>query len=234
MQRFFIEQHLAVDSELDLSEGISRQLSQVLRARVGEHIVLLDDSGSEYESELLQLSGRHARVRVLSANAVERRAPVRLTLCQALVRPSKLEWVLQKGTELGVDGFIPLVTERSLRKNEKQKRWRTIIREAAEQSGRTRLPQLHAPVALKDLLFPETALVLIADPESPLTLKQSLPEVRPSEVYLLIGPEGGFTSAEVFAAEQRSARRVSLGPLTLRTETAGLAAASALFFHYGS
>ncbi|MCA9920216.1 MAG: 16S rRNA (uracil(1498)-N(3))-methyltransferase, partial [Anaerolineales bacterium] len=157
MHRFFVDpQHFSGD-RIVLPADIAHQIRNVLRLRPGTAVLILDNSGFEYEVLLRQVD----RQQVVGEAVAKRPSPnepaVHLTLYQALMKRDKFEWVLQKGTEIGVSQFVPLVTQRSLVqdvdiKANKQARWHKIITEAAEQSRRGRIPELHPPQTLAQAL----------------------------------------------------------------------------------
>ena len=235
MQRFFIDPVLLQNAVVELPDNIVYQLIHVLRARQGDHMILLDDTGWEYQAELLKVS-QHQVTAGITGKAIPKREPsVRISLYQALVRETKMDWVLQKGTELGVAAFIPLFCERSLispPSPSKYERWRRIITEAAEQSGRTRMPRLELAQPFEHACARSAGLSLIAVPQQALSLKQALPTAAPQELNLYIGPEGGFSADEESYARGQDVLPVRLGARILRTETAGLAAVAAILFSY--
>jgi len=187
------------------------------------------------------------RGQVVARRPAGAEARVRITLYQALLKLDKFEWVLQKGTEVGVAAFQPIVSKRVVREAvsaKQMERWQRIMREAAEQSGRGLTPPLREPAAFEQAVqnVGRDALGIIPYEEE---RAQSLREVlRPTDltgfqnpsglqVHLFIGPEGGFTPEEVEMARQRAVVPVTLGPRILRAETAGLVAASVILYECG-
>ncbi len=221
-----------------LPAQIAHQIRNVLRLRPGAAILVLDNSGNEFEVLLRQVD----RQQVVGEAVAKRPSPnepsVQLTLYQALMKRDKFECVLQKGTEIGVSRFVPIVTQRSLVqgidiKASKQARWHKIITEAAEQSRRGRIPELHPPQTLAQALAnqPNQPGLIAWEEEKQLGLREGLVSVkRPSHISLFIGPEGGFASEEVEAAQSVGIRAITLGRRILRAETAALVAA-ALILH---
>ncbi len=166
--RFFIPSGLFASDEITLPEDIARQAHTVLRLRPGEHIIVLDGLGAEAEVELTAVSRMRVTGRVLERRPglAEPRTPV--TLCQGLLKADIFEWVLQKGTELGIAAFVPIQSRRSLPGLEtisaaKMTRWQAILREAAEQCGRSRIPTLSQPQPFERVLktLPAEALTLV-------------------------------------------------------------------------
>ena len=167
---------------------------------------------------------------------------LRLTLFQCTLKADKFEWILQKGTELGVARFVPVVSARSVVRPAaallpKYERWRAIVREAAEQSGRTRLPELATPVEFSEALRSSAQLRLLPWEEAEVDraegLGQAVSAASPSDAALLVGPEGGLTAEEVMAAQAAGWRTVTLGARTLRAETAALAAIAVIMDRQG-
>jgi len=247
MHRFFVPPECLRDGSVSLTGSLGRQLSRVLRLRPSDHIVLLDDSGWAYEVELDRVTRGLATGHIVGAWEPRTEPSARLVLYQALPKRRKLDWILQKGTELGVSTFVPLVTERCVRargkrdEGHKLARWRRIVAEAAEQSGRAHLPRVLqvTPFAEACQAPPSDALALMAsvgDEAVPLSkalrsLEDAAQHLR--EVRLYVGPEGGFAPREVALAREAGIVPVSLGPRILRTETAGLVALSAVLYALG-
>lgn len=254
MHRFFVSPECLRDGRVSLTGSLGRQLSRVLRLRPSDHIVLLDDSGWAYEVELDRVTRGLATGHIVGAWEPRTEPSARLVLYQALPKGRKFDWILQKGTELGVSTFVPLVTERCVRargkrdEGHKLARWRRIVAEAAEQSGRAHLPRVLqvTPFAEACEAPPSDALALMAsvgDEAVPLSkalrsLEDAAPHLRVAaphlrEVRLYVGPEGGFAPREVALAREAGIVLVSLGPRILRTETAGLVALSAVLYALG-
>ena len=226
---------LAEGAEIALPEDVAHQARDVLRLAPGATLALLDGRGGEWNATLVAMSraGVHVRLGARLEAAGEPRA--RVVLYQGLLKAAKFEWVLQKGTELGVAAFVPLRTERAVTSAEdvgasKRARWRRILTEATEQCGRARVPALAEPLALAEAaraLSPDLLALIPWERERSTSLRAALASVAGDpapEVHLFIGPEGGFAEAEVALARQHGARPVSLGPRILRAETAAMVA----------
>lgn len=234
MHRFFLPQTpIQVGTTVDL-EAIAHQLQVVLRLQAGAQITLLDDQGHAYAVEITTLQRRLA-LGFVQQQLPDPPEPARqLTLYQCSLKADKFEWILQKGTELGVAAFVPVISERSVVRPaaallKKYERWHAIIQEAAEQCGRGRLPTLAEPRAWPDAVEHAAGLRLLPwevtaqqAPRLASFLLGSVP--RPTTVSLLIGPEGGVSAGEALAAQQAGWQAVSLGDQILRAETAALAA----------
>lgn len=244
MHRFFIPPEWIEDDRVQLVGEFVHQIRNVLRMVPGDRIVVLDDSGWEMEVELTaverdQVSGQIVHRRL--SNAEPR---TKISLYQGVLKGQHFEWVLQKGTELGVVEFIPVISERSVIDalgdvEKKFPRWQRIIREAAEQSRRGNLPHLQPPMmftAACDRASRMGGLALIPweeEKEMPLREVLSSQNPKPFTVSIFIGPEGGFSKKEADLAQRYGIVPVSLGPRILRAETAGLVAASAILYAFG-
>ncbi|NLD71571.1 MAG: 16S rRNA (uracil(1498)-N(3))-methyltransferase [Chloroflexi bacterium] len=249
MHRFFVPpEWLAgrnVGDEVHLAGPVARQLARVLRARPGEHIALLDDTGWAVEAVLQALAPGAATARIVSRTIPPTEPRLELTLYQALPKHRKFDWILQKGTELGVSTFVPLITRHSdVRRGErspdhKVERWQRILGEAAEQSGRTRRPRVLGVQAFEEACEapPEGVLALMPyegeQEQSLAAVLQRHAAAPPRGVRLYIGPEGGYDPQEVAWARDRGVERVSLGPRILRAETAALAAVAIVLYALG-
>jgi len=207
-------------------------LLDVLRVKVGDHLECFDGNGHAYAGPIVRCS-RRGLVMEIDERLEEPRRPLSVTLAQALIKPERFEWVIQKATELGVDRLIPLVTERSVvrpataRVEQRLARWRRIAQEAAAQCGRSTLPRLDAPRSVEELLpsLPSGTRVLMPTLSAEaVPLKEALTAWDGvGSVVVLIGPEGDFTPHEVLLAQRAGVLLISLGRLTLRSETAAVA-----------
>lgn len=244
MQRFFVTPEAIVQDQVALDGAIAHQVRDVLRLRPGAHVVVLDDSGWEYEVELIEVRREGARGRVCARHLAQTEPRLALTLYQGVLKGARFEWVLQKGTELGVSTFVPMLTRRTVpsdlqRVEKKRLRWQRIIREAAEQSHRARLPSLAVPCSFSEACLEAarahewTFLPWEAATEKGLSHVLRSLDHPPRDVGLLIGPEGGFEKAEVALARERGIEVLTLGPRILRAETAALAAVTIVFSELG-
>ena len=200
------------------------QIHHVLRLRAGDQVSVFDGSGSEW---LARLEGDSAQLdRPMEVGAEPQ---TQLTLYQALIKPAHFEFVLQKGTELGIARFVPFVAERSVAAGEKASRWQSIVVEAAEQSGRRVVPRIDALRSFDDVIAEATREGVPFMPwEGCDRPKLSTVHRHAQQFSLIVGPEGGFTQDEVQRARARGAVTVSLGRRILRSETAAIVAATLL------
>lgn len=236
MARFFVDQSPA-GGLITLSSGDARHLLKVLRARPGDKFTALH-AGVAYTCVLQE--GAVGRVVAEAPAAGE--PPIHLTLFQGLAKGEKMESVIQHGTEVGVGVYVPVQTARSVVRLEDQKaverveRWQRIAREAAEQCRRGSVPPVEPVTSWRSAASRAGAFDLAVVPweEGGVPLRQALAQVPGARrIALYIGPEGGLTADEVTETTRHGAIAVTLGPRILRTETAGLAAASAILFAMG-
>jgi 16S rRNA (uracil1498-N3)-methyltransferase len=244
--RFFVPHSALSGDEARLEGDVAHRLSRVLRLEAGAAVVLLDGSGLEYETRL-DVVGPHRVTGTVVGRRPGRPEPrVRLVLYQSLVKGERFDWVLEKGTELGVAAFVPLLSRRNVvraapGRSGRPERWRRVVREAAEQCGRCVLPEILPAEGLNEALSEAADLCLLPwEGEEALGLAVALRGARPAleaverpRVAVLIGPEGGFGAEEVALARRAGAQVVSLGQRILRSETAGIVAAAAVLYELG-
>jgi 16S rRNA (uracil1498-N3)-methyltransferase len=235
----FIEAPLKSGARVKLSGSAAGHVTRVLRLRSGEPLTLFNGTGAEFSGRIEATYGGTVTVAVEEERHADRESALALTLAQGISRGERMDLVVQKATELGATGIIPLLTERSVVRLDTQKaarkleHWRAIAIAACEQSGRNRIPELAAPMDLASFLRADThaAAKLLLSPGAQLRI----PDVpRPQgAVIVLIGPEGGLTEEEQSHARQAGFTGVRLGPRVLRTETAAIAALTLLQREFG-
>lgn len=225
--RAYTAQALSAPAIITLDETASHHLGRVLRVKPGQAVVVFNGNGGEYAGNVHAVDRRSVQVQLTRFDAVERERATAVHLGLALIKPDRFAWAVEKATELGVAAITPLITrytDKPPTQEQAEKRrahWQQIAISACEQSGRNRIPVIHAPQALNDWLVQrDEALRLVADPAGSKAVTVS----PPASAALLIGPEGGLTPEEVQAAEQAGFQRLGLGPAILRAETAALTA----------
>jgi len=236
--RIFTTQNLTVNSCLDLEEAPSHHLSKVLRMQTGRELILFNGLGGDYCATISAISKKTVSVQVSAYNPENRQSPLTLELAIGISRGDRMDWVLQKATELGVTKITPLITERTEvkldgeRAGKKTEHWQQTIISACEQSQRNLLPQLMQPVSLSEW-------IVKCDAELKFVLhhrdNQGLPDDTKTvaNVALLIGPEGGLSENEINQALAQQFSPLTLGPRVLRTETAPVAAISIVQYLWG-
>ena len=234
LTRLYVPGPLAAAGEVQLPEPAAAHVSRVLRLRPGDPLLLFDGSGADFRAELASLGGGRARACILERVPGLAESPLRVTLVQAVSRGERMDWTLQKATELGVRRIRPVFSARSVvrldgdQAERRLRHWEAVVASACEQCGRSLLPVVEAPVDLERHLStaPGAAVRLLLGPRSTDTLASRAAGLE--EVELLIGPEGGLDDAETGAALVAGYVAVRLGPRVLRTETAGIAALAVL------
>ncbi len=238
--RFFVSPDQIHGSRLKLTGSQARQIYSVLRLREAEHILALDNRGWQYAVRLDKVTSDLVTGEIISREQAAGEPQTELTLFQSLLKKDNFEWILQKGTELGVVRFVPLITQRCVVRQKtikpaKLQRWQRIIGEAAEQSGRGRLPLLSAPVMLPEALENATKFDRALVPWERETengfvesLGDSLSErpLQGARIAVFIGPEGGFAGEEIETATAAGVQPVTLGSRILRAETAAVVAST--------
>ena len=226
LSRFFIDAPLSLGQH-ELPEAQAHYIGRVLRHAAGDAVQLFDGSGQEYLGELLEAGKKRVTVELVEALPGQAESPLRIHLGQGLSRGERMDWAIQKATELGVSEITPIVSERCevrLKDERADKRlahWRQVAISACEQCGRSVLPVIHAPITLAEWqAHVQAELKLVLHPvAAPLES-----HARPHSLAFLIGPEGGLSEAEVAQAKAAGFHAARLGPRVLRTETAPVVA----------
>ncbi len=233
--RICVFDDLEVGAEVLLPPQAGEHLARVLRLECGHPIILFNGNGQEFRAEISQLAKRAVSARVLElGDAKDRESPLELTLAQGVARGEKMDLVLQKATELGVNRIVPLITHRTEVKLDPERtarrmaHWHAVIAGACEQSGRVRIPTLDSPLrigAWAASLAEGDTLRLALDPQGKVS-PRSLAAFQ--SAVLVVGPEGGLSDQDLNLLDQAGFIGLRLGPRILRTETAGLAAITAM------
>ncbi|NLI12991.1 16S rRNA (uracil(1498)-N(3))-methyltransferase [Pelotomaculum propionicicum] len=241
--RVFVAPEQIKDGLVSITGTETGHLSRVLRLGAGDVINILDGRGKSYEAAIEILRKGEIVCRITAELPAPAAPPLRVTLAQGLPKGDKMDFIIQKGTELGVSRVIPLMCRRTVVRLEggsgdkKRERWQRIACEAASQCGRPDIPVVDGPMDWGRALagLPEHTPALIPwEEEHNLSLKDFLREHNISkEIYVFIGPEGGFDREEVELAMEHGIRPVTLGPRILRTETAGLAVLTMILYQWG-
>ena len=224
-----------VNDSFELPQDAAHHASRVLRLRVNDPVQLFDGEGNALDAVISEMSGKRVILGELTRCNQTPLPLLHIVLVQAMCGSEKMDWIVQKATELGVAEIQPVQTQRSVAKlsceraEKRAEHWRSVIVAACEQCGRNILPQVHLPQEFSTYLAnlrTEPGIKFILQPEGGATLHQH-PVVR-GKVFLLIGPEGGFSADEVLMAHQIGFAPILLGPRVLRTETAAMAGLTAL------
>lgn len=223
---------IEVDSDIELDKNAGHHLTRVLRLKDGDLITLFNGNGYEY-SATLTLHGKNLSARINSKLQIDRESNLDITLLQAVSKGDRMDLCIQKAVELGVNTIIPVICQRTVvnlkaeRGDKKLRHWQGIIINACEQSGRNTLPALTSPQTLSNALKQSgDCLKLTLDPNSVDDFKTFKPSSN--KITFLTGPEGGLTQDEVELSKQNNFNAVHMGKRILRTETASIAAISAV------
>jgi 16S rRNA (uracil1498-N3)-methyltransferase len=236
VSRIFTRQVLTSGATVNLEQRATRYLSQVLRLRSGDKIVLFDGSGGDFQAELTRCDRKACTARVAGLTRQEHPTELQLHLGVGVSRGERMDFVIQKSVELGVAAITPLLTERSLvqfrseRQEKRMAHWQGVLLSACEQSGRSLIPSLHSPAALPDWFVAHHDGLMLDH-----RVTRTLPDLpHPgTSLTLLVGPEGGLSQKERSRATAAGFTAVRLGPRVLRTETAPLAALAAIQVLWG-
>jgi 16S rRNA (uracil1498-N3)-methyltransferase len=235
LRRFFVPSGSLRARNVTLGPELAHRLGRVLRLKRGDHVLLSAGGARDYEVQLTGVSPYAITGLIIAEREAPPEPEVKLVLNQSLIRANRFDLVLEKGTEIGVSRFVPVVAahcqvtgngEPSAGRSE---RWERIVVEAAEQCGRGRLPAVDQPLPFEEAIRRARGLKLLPfEGERRRGMSAYLRGLsrRPDTVSLFIGPEGGFEDAEVELAREAGAEIVSLGPRILRSETAGIVAAA--------
>lgn len=237
MHRFYITEGQLARGEVHFTPSQARQIARVLRRGIGERVLTFNGTGQEWEVELVRVSPRGVVGRILARRSVARESPLQLVLLQGLLKGPKMDYLIQKAAELGVAEVVVLHLRRTVAEGSgRLPRWRRIAIEASEQSGRLTIPRVTGPYPLAEYLArgEEGCSLLFWEREEGGTLSEFFDREPPSpRVRVFIGPEGGLDEEEVRLLTRHGFIPLSLGPRTLRAETAAIAAITLLQHRWG-
>ena len=238
LTRVYVDAPLSSGMIVELPRETASHLAKVLRARAGDEIVLFSGDGREYAAAIDSVRGSRVTATVANGFHVDRESSLSVTLVQCVPRGDRMDFIVQKATELGVARLVPVLSQRSVvrldagQAESKAAHWRAVAVNACEQCGRTRLPIIDVPTPLTSYLgapVPEAArFVLEPDENAP-----AAPVTLDGPVQIAVGPEGGFSADELEIFELAGFSRLRLGPRILRTETAAIVALAWLQAHFG-
>lgn len=251
LTRVFIDGALDAGSLVELTRDTAAHLVKVLRAHSGDELVLFNGDGREYSGIIETVRGARVSASIGAARSADRESPFHLTLVQCVPRGDRMDFIVQKATELGAARIVPVLSQRSVvrlgaeQAASKQAHWRAVAVSACEQCGRNRLPVVEAPQPLLGYLGrlqPWEAsgglLRLVLEPERASAGPHAAQTIgieasAASGAQIAIGPEGGFAPEELEAFDLSAFARLGLGPRVLRTETAAIAAIAVLQARFG-
>lgn len=240
MQRYFVDSKHFNEDTVTIGEADAHHISKVMRYGEGDKIICCNNKGFDVLASITSINQEKVECQILSAIDESREPSVKVTLVQALPKSDKMDLIIQKGTEVGVNSFLPFTSERTIvqlsdKKIEKRtERWRKIAKEAAEQAHRSKIPDLLAITRFKDLftIIAGKPTFIAYEKEETLSLSRAISKIEcRDDFFLIIGPEGGFSDSEVEYAVENGAIAISLGKRILRTETAGIVGVANLIYH---
>ena len=246
MQRYFVSNEQMTDDQVTILGEDAAHIAKVMRMQPGQSIVCLNQKQRVVLCVLDSVEQTEAVASITKELTEETELPVFVTIAQGLPKADKLEWIVQKGTELGASGFLPFSATRSVVKwdekkgAKKRERLEKIAKEAAEQSYRKRIPLIHPPSHSKmviDLIEHHTASIVLAEEQAKVGESSQFVNVleglrEGDSLLVIIGPEGGFSETEITTFQAAGAIPCGLGPRILRTETASLAALAAISYQF--
>lgn len=238
ISRFYINASLSVESNIEVPKELSHYMTKVLRLPIHSPIVLFNGDGSDYPSEIVEISSKQTTVQINSQITISKESPLYIHLGQGVSKGDRMDVAIQKAVELGVAEITPIITENCnvkldpSRWEKKHASWTKLIVAACEQSQRNVLPKLNMPISMNEWLGQTCKLEkLILSPGSK-TYLSSLS--KPGKGFrIVIGPEGGLSQQEVYTATETGYKPCNLGSRILRTETAAIAAIAILQSHFG-
>lgn len=241
MDRFFVDK-----SNIDLENGTCiiegedvKHISKVLRCKVGEKLEICDKDNSEYVCEITDISKNQVDLNIIEKNEIKRESDLKVKLYQGLPKSTKMEFILQKLTEVGVDEIILVSTKRSVvkvddkKEGKKLERWERIIYEAAKQSKRGKIPTLRGVLSFDEALDDmknNDMNICPYENEKTVSIKSAIRKADINNIGIFVGPEGGFEEEEIQTLQDIDSKVVSLGPRILRTETASVVASSIVLY----
>jgi 16S rRNA (uracil1498-N3)-methyltransferase len=238
MHRIFLQELSPLKQPVVIRDEKAHYLFSVLRCKTGELLIVTDEKGCSYTAQILSASKKEVAIDITGDYILNTESSLNIILIQGLLKGEKMDFVIQKTTELGVSAIIPVITERSqLRETRKHPRWKKIAEEASRQSGRTKIPEIFETCSFKDIFD----IPVLISGKGIIFWEQGgekLPAVasrlsHTDKIFLIIGPEGGFSEKEVLLASEKGFFTATLGSRILRAETASIAAVSIIQFALG-
>ncbi len=239
--RFFVPPKNIQGLEIRIVGDDVNHIRNVLRLKPGENVIVCDGRGSVYETQIIRIGKQEVITRILK-HQVQETLPPHVALFQGLPKGTKMDFIVQKATELGVFKIVPVVMERTVVKlnaikdGNRVQRWRRIALEAAKQCQRATLPEVLEPISLVqslELLPNFDSILVFWEEEKKTSVREVLNDRLPEKVAMVIGPEGGLTEEEVLAIRDIGGQTVTLGNLILRTETASIVGLAIVLYELG-
>lgn len=242
MHRFFVDKSQVFEDEIIILGNDVKHIKDVLRLKENQMIDISSD-GILYRCEIKEIEKDKIQVKIHSKEEGKNESKIEIFLYQGLAKGTKMEFIFQKNTEIGVKEFFPVATHRSVvkineieKENKKIARWNAIVEEASKQSKRDYIPKVNNILSFNemiDILRNEENILVPYEDENSFTIKEGLNIVKGNKVHIIIGPEGGFENEEIQQLKDIGAKVVTLGSRILRTETAGFVASTITLYELG-
>jgi 16S rRNA (uracil1498-N3)-methyltransferase len=243
MKRFFIEQSEIIKGFPVIDGPDAHHIAKVFRLKPDDHIILIDGSGMEYEAEIKSISKNKISVSIVKKYSTDTEPPIQLMVGQGYLKDKKMDMLIRHLTELGITQWLPVTSEYSVpnpdikKINSKILRWEMIAKEAVKQCRRTRVPKIMSPITFQQAVEENSSaeLKIIFYENETVSLSKTMQQLKqkPSNIFVLLGPEGGFSNKEIELAKSNGFIIASLGPRILRAETASLAACTIIQHLFG-
>ena len=240
MSRFFIPKENIKDGKITIAGDDVTHISRVLRLGVDDEIICCDGAGNDYNVKISEISKKEVECTIISKTKADTEANISVTLIQGIPKASKMDYIIQKTTELGISDIYPCSLARCVSKldgDKKTQRWQKIAQEASKQSGRGVVPTVHDPISISeavDILKTSDVAFVPYECQEESYLKPVLTsKENVKNVAFMIGPEGGFDKSEILLLEENGIDIITLGKRILRTETAGEAVLSMVMYEIG-
>lgn len=242
MPRYFVEPENITENEIVLVGEDVKHISTVLRSQIGEEIQVCDGCGNDYDCSIAEISKKDIRLEIIRKELSQSEPKTKVTLFQGLPKSDKMELIIQKCVEIGIETIVPVATDRAVVKLDKKdgqkktERWQKISLSAAKQSGRGVIPKIESVMSFKEAIKLATNMEIAIIPyekEEDFGIKEALKDFKGKELGVFIGPEGGFSDEEIQFAIENGVKPITLGKRILRTETAAIAVSAILLYELG-
>ncbi len=238
MPKFFVDKNNIGEKNIEITGDDAKHISTVLRAKVDEEIIICDGYGTDYLCRLIGINKKQVLAEIIKKYENKNEPSLKITLYQGLPKGDKMELVIQKCIEIGVDRIIPVITDNTVVKigekaEKKNFRWNKIAEAAAKQCGRGKIPHVDKILSFKEAVEASKTLdgaIIPYENEKQRNIKEFVKSFRGKSIGIFIGPEGGFSENEIKLCEENNISSVSLGKRILRTETAGLVTSVILLY----
>ena len=241
MSRFYVPKESIKGKIITITGDEAHHILDVMRLKVLDKVVSFDGTGKEYTGFIKDVRPKSLTVEIVETRKTPKRALAAITLIQAIPKKDKMDYIVEKSTELGVNSIIPIITERTIpswddrKRNIQAERWSKIAREASKQCGRTDVPEIGSIQDFKNIVKnpnPYDLSLIAALSEEAMELKDILSGFRGRNLAIAIGPEGDFTDSEIRDARNAGFKLISLGERVLKSDTAGLALLAILNYEF--